>query len=62
MAEINEELVPGTVYILNEHDSIGRSYSRTDIILRPTPSNDPEDSLATVANVAQIISSFDDSV
>ncbi|KAH8674567.1 major facilitator superfamily domain-containing protein [Tricladium varicosporioides] len=45
MPLVEDELVPGTVYILNEQDTVGGNYSRTDIILRPSPSNNPADPL-----------------
>ncbi|KAL3426430.1 hypothetical protein PVAG01_03221 [Phlyctema vagabunda] len=40
-----DEFVPGTVYILNEDHISGTAYTSKDIILRPTPSSDPEDPL-----------------
>ncbi|KAH8602317.1 major facilitator superfamily domain-containing protein [Bisporella sp. PMI_857] len=45
MAPVEDNLVPGTVYILNESNNSEGSYGREDIILRPTPSDDPDDPL-----------------
>ena len=47
MPSVEDELVPGTVYILSNHESVSHTYSNSDIILRPTPSNDPGDPLVS---------------
>lgn len=44
MSQVEDE-VPGTVYILDQHENAGGRYRKKDIILRPTPSTDPSDPL-----------------
>jgi hypothetical protein len=53
MAPVEDNLVPGTVYILNESNNSEGSYGREDIILRPTPSDDPDDPLVRDLNFSR---------